>query len=361
MTSQDKQSGVNPGKSDDVMASGTSDKGDGAKGKNLAPIEVAIPIRQSSPFEGSSSSGTQSRSGVETPATTVTPAESDTTLNRPRKRVNATERARELRNSSFSLSSASRNQKRGIDEISEPGLPESLSTETSDARLARALQAEEYEKTNVKRAKQSELNKTSGIHNSTDDENDDLLLGVNWAAFDKAATTSRYRTGDNIVADSVGSSLSELDSESTELNDAAAESEDNEMTEEDLYEESAAYDETSEEDTDEGGVPPPMAGLVPVPMPIPGLMPASVPAPAPVPVMNTRRRATVRPRRRARPTRRRRESSSSSDMSPARSRLSRRVRPHSSFFSRYRTNRITGTNRAKEIRAAAPVRQVYVD
>lgn len=300
MSSQNKQSGETPGKHDDVIRSGPSDKG-GAKGKNLASIEVAVPIKQVSPFEDSSSSGTQSRSGFDTPATSITPAESDTTSKRPRKRVNASARALELRNSSYSLNSASSSKKRGIGETSN----QDISTESSDARLARALQAEEYGKSNVKRAKHTKSNSISGVDNSTD-EDDDLLADMGWAATDDKATTSRKKTtaskgkGKAVIPDSDESSLSDLDLESAEMEDVAAVIEDSEMEDEE-YEYSAANDksEASEEEADEE---------------------------IPVPVTETRTRPSARSRQRTRPSRRRRKVSSSPDMSPSMSRLTRRVR-----------------------------------
>lgn len=301
MSSQDKQPGETPGKHDDVLDSGTS-KPKGVKGKNLVSVEVAVPLKQPSPFEDSSSSGTQSRSGLETPATsiTVTPAESDTTSSRPHKRVNASARALELRNSSYSLNNASSSKKRGINEISNQ---DSID---SDARLARALQAEEYADSSSKRVKHSKSSNFSGVHNSTDDENDDLLLNMSWDATDNKATTSRVRStankGKTVIPDSDASSLSELDLDASEMGDVAAEIEDVEMEEDEEYEESEAEDRVvaSEEDTDEDETPAPVVA-------------------API-------RPSARSRQRApRPSRARRRTPSR-DLSPSMRRLPRRVR-----------------------------------
>lgn len=319
MSSQNNHSGETPGGHADVIESGSSNKG-GAKGKSFASIEVAVPIKQLFPYEDSSSSGTQSRSGFDTPATsiTTTPAESDTISKRPRRRVNASTRALELRTSSYSLNNASSSKKRGIDEISN----QDVTTENSDARLARALQAEEYAESHVKRAKFSKSN-ISGVHNSTDDEDDDLLVDMGWTATDYEATSSRNIStaskgkGKMVIPDSDASSLSELDLESAEMEDAAAEIEDSEMEDEE-YEDSAA-DDKSEASEDE----------------------------IPAPVAEAPPRPSARSRQRTRPSRRDRKTSSSPDMSPSISRLTGRVRPHS-HSPTHSSSKLTGSQARKE-------------
>lgn len=110
-------------------------------------LEVVVPARKQSTTRGSSRSSLGDVSGDgtrSTPATSVaiTPAESD--VNKPNKRVNASARARALRESTRHSVPAQNKRKR-----SSPGF-----TQTDvDEALARHLQAQEYD--GVKRQKAS--------------------------------------------------------------------------------------------------------------------------------------------------------------------------------------------------------------
>ncbi|KAK2781526.1 DNA repair protein rad16 [Emmonsiellopsis sp. PD_33] len=138
-------------------------------GNNKAEIMVAVAIGNASSTRSSSSSSDggslNTTDGYNTPATTanVTPAEP---ANSRSKRVSASARALALRTSNFALRNSSLGTKRSANSISEDMSP----AESSDAALARALQAEEYDDPSVKRPKY-----THAISNSTDDNDEDLL------------------------------------------------------------------------------------------------------------------------------------------------------------------------------------------
>ncbi|KAK2768768.1 DNA repair protein rad16 [Arachnomyces sp. PD_36] len=308
MSSQNKQSGELSGQIEDEAMDSGSSKPQGVKGKGLASlVAVTVPIKQTSPYadSSSSSSGTQSRSGFETPATSiaVTPAESESASAKPRKRVNASARALELRTSSYSLHSGPSTRKRGIGKVST----KDTSTESSDAQLARALQAEEYEDSSVKRAKRAKSSDFSGIHNSTDSENDDLLADEAWLTANEKSTPSRGRSaigkGKTVIPESDASSLSDLDSDFSAMEDPAADiEEDDEMEEDDEYKESDSNDKDahSEEDTDAEEVS--------------------------APVVQEPVRPSARTQQRGRASRRGRRASLSPDGSPSMMRLTRRAR-----------------------------------
>lgn len=143
-------------------------------------IEVAIPLKKQSPSCASSSSSSsedtsgEGRNDYDTPATSVvmTPAESD--VNKPRRRVNASARALELRSSSMSLSNTQRGLKRNAAALS----PEAPALETSDEALAQALQMQEYQESFSKRLKiaANASRDTLEIEDSTGD--DDLLMNL---------------------------------------------------------------------------------------------------------------------------------------------------------------------------------------
>ncbi|KAE8394783.1 SNF2 family N-terminal domain-containing protein [Aspergillus alliaceus] len=122
----------------------------------LTTIEVAIPLKRQSPTPSTLSSalpddtsgdGTNEYS---TPASSVavTPAESD--LNRPKKRVSASVRARELRSSAMSLSI-----RKGPKRVLSNMTADDSAVESSDATLAQALQLREYQEPFSKRRKAS--------------------------------------------------------------------------------------------------------------------------------------------------------------------------------------------------------------
>lgn len=111
----------------------------------------------------------------ETPGTTTnpTPAESEaaSSSRRPNKRVNASERAAALRNSSFALGSGTNgNKKRSADALADEG---------ADAAMARAMQEDEYRLGDVgKKQKVSQKGTKDGrkavIEDSADDSEDYL-------------------------------------------------------------------------------------------------------------------------------------------------------------------------------------------
>ena len=242
---------------DDAMDS-TSGDPDGIKGITLSSFEIAVPVKRASPSgDSSTSSGTRSRSGVETPATsvTVTPADSDTKNTRPR-RVNASARALELRQSAFSLNRTTRGKKRTIGEVVKDNSP----SESSDARLARALQAEEYQKGgSAKLAKLPNTRNAFFVPNSTDDEGEDLRAQSKmFTSGSTQKSLAYYHKRNSTVAkdegifrfidDSEASDLSDIDMDKAGLNEVAAEMEE----EDDEYEEPGADDkgEVSSMDTD---------------------------------------------------------------------------------------------------------------
>ncbi|KAK2810324.1 hypothetical protein FQN50_003055 [Emmonsiellopsis sp. PD_5] len=138
-------------------------------GNNKAEFMVAVAIANASSTRASSSSSDggslSTTNGYNTPATTanVTPAEP---ANSRSKRVSASARALALRTSNFALRNSSLGTKRSANSMSEDASP----AESSDAALARALQAEEYDDPSVKRPKYAHA-----ISNSTDDNDEDLL------------------------------------------------------------------------------------------------------------------------------------------------------------------------------------------
>ncbi|EEP82932.1 DNA repair protein RAD16 [Uncinocarpus reesii 1704] len=153
------------------------------RSSRIRAVAVEIPKMTvssiSSPAAMSESESAQSNSNVyNTPATTTlpTPIESDSMPSRRPKRVSASARALELQNSSFGLRSG---RKRNAAELT---VQESL-TESTDARLALALQAEEYgEEHDIKRRKtfKPPTNRRR-VENSTDgdyDELEDISFGL---------------------------------------------------------------------------------------------------------------------------------------------------------------------------------------
>ncbi|KAI1946060.1 DNA repair protein rad16 [Ophidiomyces ophidiicola] len=139
---------------------------------------IAVEIRPLaslaiSPSSCSTSGSAHSTSGgYNTPMTTTnpTPTESDSMPSARPKRVSASVRALELRNSSLGLGTR---RKRGTKELI---VPDSLS-ESSDARLALALQAEEYAQDfDPKRRKISTFSSGNRreVQNSTDDDDADF-------------------------------------------------------------------------------------------------------------------------------------------------------------------------------------------
>ncbi|KAH8432582.1 DNA repair protein RAD16 [Aspergillus melleus] len=119
-----------------------------------AALEVAIPLKKPSSSRSSSTSnraGDSSGDGAydyTTPATSVamTPAASD--ISRPKTRVSASARTRELQASTMSL-----NPRRGRKRATSAIATDDTTPEASDVALARALQLEEYQAPLPKRQK----------------------------------------------------------------------------------------------------------------------------------------------------------------------------------------------------------------
>ncbi|PGH05863.1 hypothetical protein AJ79_06705 [Helicocarpus griseus UAMH5409] len=207
----------------------------GGKNNNKPEVMVAVSIENSassfgSPLSSSDAGGQSTTNGYTTPATTadVTPAEP---VNPSSKRISASARALELRSSNFSLRKSSLGVKRPAKSIStDAATPD----ESADAALARALQAEEYQDSSAKRFKSS-----NEIRNSTDNEDlsdilpdlsseneDSIALQSNLGVPRRAAgrrslarisssgrTSKGRRPPEDVIPDSDGSALSDLDSD----------------------------------------------------------------------------------------------------------------------------------------------------
>ncbi|RHZ46707.1 DNA repair protein RAD16 [Aspergillus thermomutatus] len=142
-------------------------------------VEVAIPLKKQSPSCASSSSSSEDtfgegRNDYDTPATSVvmTPAESD--VNKPRRRVNASARARELRSSTMSLGNTQRGLKRNAAALS----PDAPALETSDEALAQALQMQEYQESFSKRRKVAASASRDNLEIEDSTEDDDPLKNL---------------------------------------------------------------------------------------------------------------------------------------------------------------------------------------
>jgi DNA repair protein RAD16 len=153
------------------------------------------PISQASPVSPTSDGSTSRDESVyddsnDTPATSVavTPPESDNNRRQPKKRVSASTRAQQLRSSTFALpSSTSTKRKRGSSGVTNGD----LSTESSDAALARELQLEEYGGSDIKRQR-TFLDKEEDDRTIQDSEDE---LSPHWNEFsDHAQTFSPPKT-----------------------------------------------------------------------------------------------------------------------------------------------------------------------
>jgi DNA repair protein RAD16 len=187
-------------------------------------VEVAIPLKKQSPPSASSSSSSEDtfgegRNDYDTPATSVVMTPVETDVNKPRRRVNASTRARELRSRTMPLSSMQRGLKRNAAVLS----PDDSTLGTSDEALAEALQMQEYQESFSKRRKvaASASRDTPEIEDSTED--DDLLDNLHSDGFEDAEDeedlepwqpkrsirTSRRSTTQQTVPDSEASDLSD--------------------------------------------------------------------------------------------------------------------------------------------------------
>lgn len=125
-------------------------------------VQVVIPaktdespsVSSRSSWRGPSADGT---TGFNTPATSVgvTP---DSDTQKPRSRVNASERASRLRSTTLSRNASQGGTKRSAAALSA----DEADSETTDAALAHALQMEEYEQPAAKRRRTS-TNRSSGL------------------------------------------------------------------------------------------------------------------------------------------------------------------------------------------------------
>lgn len=160
-------------------------------------------------------------SEYDTPGTSaaVTPAETSALRNAmpisaaSTKKVSASARALELRSSAHSLSTSVRNRKRQAQDSDEDGSPD----ESSDARLARRLQAEEYSGKASKRTKMASSNNKYQIDDSIDDDDDDLefITSISDSESDvplassrrKAPVSSRFSLPSRAARDSARKSI----------------------------------------------------------------------------------------------------------------------------------------------------------
>lgn len=125
-------------------------------------VQVVIPaktdespsVSSRSSWRGPSSDGT---TGFNTPATSVGVAP-DSDTQKPRSRVNASERASRLRSTTLSRNASQGGTKRPAAALSA----DEADSETTDAALAHALQMEEYEQPAAKKRKTS-TNRASGL------------------------------------------------------------------------------------------------------------------------------------------------------------------------------------------------------
>lgn len=199
-------------------------------GHSSKSIEVAIPLKKvglrsnaSSPTLTEDSSG-DAVNEYNTPATSVavTPVESDT--NKPRKRISASTRARELRSSTFSLNNSRRGLKRDSAAISA-----NTNTESSDEALARALQMEEYQNPPKRHKPSTDTNSYSlEIQDSTDDGSTLTDLGEISETIEEGPrqwqprprTRSSFQmTGKTVILNSEESNSSERDEIEDEMED----------------------------------------------------------------------------------------------------------------------------------------------
>lgn len=150
---------------------------DTSERKPSQQLMVAIPAKETSAYRSLSASsfdGTADdggSNGYETPMTTTnpTPVESDAPKTRRSARVSASARVLQLQNSSFALGG----RKRPAQALSRASSPDM----TSDAALAKALQAEEFGDESSKRRKISAgVAEKTEIPDSTDEPDDDLVL-----------------------------------------------------------------------------------------------------------------------------------------------------------------------------------------
>ncbi|OGM42836.1 DNA excision repair protein Rad16 [Aspergillus bombycis] len=120
----------------------------------LAAVEVAIPLKKQSPTRSTSSSDVVediSGGGINaysTPASSVAVTPAEMNMTKPRKRVSASARARELRSSIKSLNTQ-KGPKRDFAAITS----DDPTSESSDTALTQALQLREYQKSSPKRRK----------------------------------------------------------------------------------------------------------------------------------------------------------------------------------------------------------------
>ncbi|OOO14535.1 SNF2-related protein [Aspergillus oryzae] len=186
------------------------------RGNKLAAVEVAIPLKKQSPSRSTSSSdliedisgdGINAYSTPES-SVAVTPAELDMT--KPRKRVSASARARELRSSIMSIN-VQKGSKRDFATIAADNPP----TESSEAALAQALQLQEYQESSPKRRK-ARNGVSFALEDSTD--NDSVLTGLRSNEGKDTGVKTRKRCPARKTRNSVRGMVSDSES-STNLED----------------------------------------------------------------------------------------------------------------------------------------------
>ncbi|CAL5867768.1 uncharacterized protein PFLUO_LOCUS1988 [Penicillium psychrofluorescens] len=146
-------------------------------------FKVVIPLKSESPFDSGSRSSTGDPSlygatGVSTPATSVSAAPGESDTKKPRARVNASERAQQLRSSALSMGSSSRGTKRSAAAMTADEPETNLVT---DEEFARAVQLREYDRILPKKQKRLSQAERHQIVNDRLDNSDlsgDELLDV---------------------------------------------------------------------------------------------------------------------------------------------------------------------------------------
>lgn len=151
-----------------------------APGKNASEgVKVVIPVKKNeseSPSESASRSSIgipsgDGATGYSTPATSVGAAAAQSDTKQPRARVNASERAQQLRSSAFALRKSARGTKRSVAAFTA----DDADRNAADATLAHALQMEEYDEPQSKKRKTL---RQSLEEMPTDDELDLLPLSA---------------------------------------------------------------------------------------------------------------------------------------------------------------------------------------
>lgn len=161
-------------------------------------FKVVIPLKSESPFDSGSRSSTGDPSlygatGASTPATSVSAATGESDTKKPRTRVNASERAQQLRSSALTMGNSSRGTKRSAAAMIADGRETNHATDeefaralqetnhVTDEEFARAVQLREYDRIlpkKQKRLSQAERHRIVQDRLDNSDLSGDELLDV---------------------------------------------------------------------------------------------------------------------------------------------------------------------------------------